>query len=168
MLVDEAHGVAGFDVLGQDQDADLRMLGPDGLGRDQALVGVAGRHPDVDQRHVGALQSHVAEQTLGVLGLGDHLDPGVAQETDDACPGEQDVIGDDYTHGNSARNRVGPSASPPSSAPTRSASWTIAAVRSVPSSFTVTTSLPPCSTVLTVAWLALRPAASRSASATRR
>src|SRR6266508_3623464 len=119
------------------------MLGADRLGGDQALVGVGWRHADVDQRHVGVGQAHLAEQALGVLGLADHLDASVAQEADDALAGEQDVVGDDYPHGSSARSRVGSTASLPSRAPTRSANCTIAAVRSVPSSSTVTTSRPP-------------------------
>jgi hypothetical protein len=141
--LDEAHGVAGLHVLGQDQDADLGVLGADRLGGDQALVGVGWRHADVDQRHVRASQADLPEQTLGVFGLGDHLDAGIAQQPDDALPGEQDVVGDDYAHGSSARSRVGSTASRPSRAPMRSASWTIAAVRVVPSSSTVTTSRSP-------------------------
>jgi hypothetical protein len=98
---------------------------------------------DIDQRHIRAGQAHLAEQTLGVLGLGGHLDAGIAQQPDDALAGQQDVVGDDYPHGSSARSRVGSTASLPSRAPTRSASWTIDEVRPVPSSSTVTTSRPP-------------------------
>jgi hypothetical protein len=31
MILDEAHRVTRLDVLGENEDADLRMLGPDGL-----------------------------------------------------------------------------------------------------------------------------------------
>jgi hypothetical protein len=122
VFLEEPHGVGGLDVLGQDQDADLGMLGADRLGGDQAFVGVGWRHPDVDQRRVGAGQAHVVEQALGVFGLGDHVDARVAQEADDALPGEHDVVGDDYAHGSSARSRVGSTTSVPSRAPTWSAS----------------------------------------------
>src|SRR4029453_15248741 len=101
----------------------------------------------------------VVEQALGVFGLGDDLDAGVAQQADDALPGEQDVVGDDYPHGSSACSRGGSTVSLPSRAPTRSASWTIDEVRSVPSSCTVTTSRPPPRATLTTAWLAARAAA---------
>jgi hypothetical protein len=168
VLLDQPHGVAGLDVLGQEKDANLWVLGADRLGGDQALVGVGGRHADVDQRHVGAGQADVVEQALGVLGLGDHLDTGVAQQADDALAGEQDVVSDNYPHGSSACSRVGSTANRPSRAPTRSASWTIGELRSVPSSCTVTTSRPPSRVALTAAWLAPRPAASSKASATTR
>jgi hypothetical protein len=79
-------------------------------------------HADVDQRHVGAGHAHVAEQTIGVLSLGDHVNAGVAQQADDALAGEQGVVGNDYAHGSSARSRVGSTARRPSSAPMRSAS----------------------------------------------
>src|SRR4029450_7660464 len=100
----------------------------------------------------------------GVFGLGDHLDAGVAQQAADALAGEHGVVGDDYPHGSSARSRVGSAVGPPPGAPPRSASWTIAAVRSVPSSSTVTTSRPPSCTALTAAWLGPPPAGAPQAS----
>src|SRR4029450_12137747 len=160
LLLEEAQGVAGLDVLRQDQDADLGMLSPDGLGGDQALIGMGRRHADVDQGHVRAGQAHLGEQALGVLGLGDPLDAGVAQQPDDSLAGEHGVAGHDYPHGSSAWSRVDSTARLPSRAPTRSASWTIDEVRSAPSSSTVTTSRPPSRATLTTAWLASPTAAS--------
>jgi hypothetical protein len=116
LVLDKAQGVAGFDVLGQDQDAHLGVFGADGLGGDQAFVGVGWRHADVDQGHVRVGQAHVVEQALGILGLGDHLDAGVAEQPDDALAGEQDVVGDDYAHGSSARSTL---ARPPACRPGR-------------------------------------------------
>ena len=45
--------VLRLDVLGEHEHAGLRVVGADPLGRHQPLVGVRGRHPDVDQRDVG-------------------------------------------------------------------------------------------------------------------
>jgi DNA-binding NarL/FixJ family response regulator len=44
-----------LDVLGEHQDADVGMVAADGQRRPQPLVGVRGRHPDVDDGHVGAV-----------------------------------------------------------------------------------------------------------------
>ena len=113
--------VAGLDVLGEDQHADLGVLGADPLGGDEALVGVRRRHADVDDRGVGALEPHLSEQALGVIRLGHHVDAGVGEQAHDPLTREHHVVGDDYSHGISARSVVSPSSSVPPSAPTRSA-----------------------------------------------
>ena len=46
-------GVAGLDVLGEEQDAEALVAGPQLEGEPQALVGEGRRHPDVDHRDVG-------------------------------------------------------------------------------------------------------------------
>ena len=73
---------------------------------------------------VGPLEPDLAEQALGVLGLGNHVDSGVLEQAHDPLAGEHDVVGDDYSHGISARRVVAPTSSEPPSAPTRSARWT--------------------------------------------
>ena len=65
----------------------------------------------------------MAEQPVGVLGLADDLDAGIAEQADDAFARQHDVVGYDYAHGISARTLVGPTSSEPSSAPMRSARW---------------------------------------------
>ena len=49
--------VSRFDVLGEDEHADLRMRRLD-LARRAPLVGEAGRHPDVDDHEIGTVAGH--------------------------------------------------------------------------------------------------------------
>jgi len=49
----DAQCVAGVQVLGEHEHADLRERRTDALGRHQALVFEGRRHPDVDQRDIG-------------------------------------------------------------------------------------------------------------------
>ena len=79
MLFEQPQRVAGLDVLGEDEDADIGVLGADPLGGDEALVGVRRRHADVDDRGVRAFESHLSEQALGVVGLGHDVDAGVGR-----------------------------------------------------------------------------------------
>ena len=151
VVLDEAHGVAGLDVLREDEYADCAMFRPDRLGGDETLVHVRGRHPNVDDCRVGPREAHVTEQPVGVLRLGNDVDARVPEKADDPLPGEHDVVRDDYAHGISARNVVPSTSRTPPMAPTRSARWIIVEVRSEPSSSTVTSSLSSWSGALTTA-----------------
>ena len=142
MILDQPQGVARFDVLGQDQDADLRMVRPYRPGRDEALVGVGRGHLDIHDGHVRPLLADLAQQRLGVVGLCHNVDPGVPQQPDDPLPGEHDVVRDNYPHGISTPNRVGSTVRMPPRAPTRSAIAVIDEVRLRPSSSTVTVRYP--------------------------
>ena len=73
-FLDQPHRIACLDVLGEDENGCLWLLGPDCLGRDEALVGVGGRHPDVDDRDVGVLAADRPEQAVGIVLLGHNLD----------------------------------------------------------------------------------------------
>ena len=97
------------------------MLRADLPGRDEAFVGVRGRHADVDDRRVGSGEPDVSEQLVGVLRLGDDVDSGVLEQTDDPLAREHHVVGDDYAHGISARRVVWLTSSEPPRAPMRSA-----------------------------------------------
>ena len=96
------------------------MVGADPLGRQETLVGVRGRHSDVDHGSIGLLEPDLTKQSLGVLGLGHHLDSGVLEQPDDSLAGDHHVIGYHYSHGISACRVVIPTSSVPARAPTRS------------------------------------------------
>src|SRR5215204_5104958 len=108
------------------------------------------RHADVDQCNVRTGQAHLVEQGLGVTCFGDHFDAGIVEQTDNAFPGEHDIVGDDYPHGNSARSRVGSMLRRPPRAPVRSAISRNVDVRLLPSSSTVIINHSPSGTRLTV------------------
>ena len=119
--------VAVLDELREQQDPDRRQLLADGQRRAQAVVGVVGRHPHVDDRDVGLVGANLAQQVLGVTGLGDDLEAGVAEQPRRALAEQDRVVGDHDPHGSSTISRVpAPSglstSSRPSSAATRSAS----------------------------------------------
>jgi hypothetical protein len=75
VLLEQAHRVARLDVLGEDEHAHLRVLGPDLLCGDEAFVGVGRRHADVDDRSVRSGKPNMPEQPVRVLRLRDHVDP---------------------------------------------------------------------------------------------
>src|SRR5216683_497606 len=166
MLFEQPHGVAGLDVLGEDEHPGTGMLGADLLRGDEALVGVGGRHADVDDGGVGLGGADRAQQRGGVAGLADHVDAGVGEQPGDALAGQHHVLGYDDAHGISARHAVCLKDRLPPSAPTRSASVTMGASRPVPLSSTVTTSCPPWWSTVTAARSAPRRTASSMASAT--
>src|SRR5690242_13520147 len=136
--------------------------------RAHALVGVRRRQPDVDDRHVGGQRAHTGHQVLGVVGRGNHLEPGVLENPSDALPDQDAVLCDRYLHGISALSRVpAPTAEStrraPPSASTRSARLNSPVPPSTsapptPSSATSTSSTPclyaTCTSAL-VAWACL-------------
>ena len=83
-------------MLGQDEDADCQsVLRPDRLGRPKALIGVRGRHPDVDDRDIRAVLARGSQERLRVAHLGDHLEARVAEETSRSLAHEERVVGQD-------------------------------------------------------------------------
>ena len=92
------------------------MFGADLLSGDEDFVSVGGGHPDVDDGGVGLGCADRSQQRGGVGYLGIDIDPGVGEQPGDALAGEHHVIGDDYPHGISARQRAGPVARVPPSA----------------------------------------------------
>ena len=75
-LLEQPHRVAGLDVLGQHQHADIRVGGTDGRRRAETFVGEGGRHPDVD------------DQDVGRVGRDDRLEGGcVSEPVSDFHPG---------------------------------------------------------------------------------
>ena len=59
-------GVPGLDVLGEHQHAGPGMPAAELDGGPQSLVGVGGRHPDVDHGDVGTVLGHGGEQGVAV------------------------------------------------------------------------------------------------------
>ena len=55
------------------------QLGADDARRLQALVGVRGRHADVDHDDVGAVRADLAQQVVAVAGLADDLEAGLLE-----------------------------------------------------------------------------------------
>src|SRR5260370_36224335 len=126
MMLQEARGIPRVQVLGEAQRADAGVGAAELLRGGQALIGVGGRHLDVDDRYVGMLGSYDPDELLGVIGLAHHLYAGLFQQPGRALPDQHGVVRDHDPHGISARIRVAPPATWPTqrwppSAPTRSA-----------------------------------------------
>ena len=65
----ELQHVSGLDGIGQDQQADVRMVGSDPLGGFQALGGMGRWHPDVDVSNVWKCVVDEAEEPWDVNGI---------------------------------------------------------------------------------------------------
>src|SRR3954454_15629586 len=133
-LRQQVERVGLLDVLAEHEHARAGVLRADLAGRAQPLVGVAGRHADVDDRDVGLVGADLAEQVLGVAGLAGDLEAGVLEQPDETLAQQHGVLGHDDlewgicgAHTGISARRVVPdpggesSAREPSSAPTRSA-----------------------------------------------
>ena len=103
MGVDEPHGVAGFDVVGQHHHPGPGQLLLDSGGRDQALVGVRRGHPDIHDDDVRPQLAGQYQQLVPVGRLTDDLDVGRLQHPGKPLPDEHHVVRDQDPHGNSAR-----------------------------------------------------------------
>lgn len=95
-------GAAGDQLLGevvlvelrQHQDPGLGPLAPQLDRRAQAVVDVARRHPDVDDRDFRPVAQCPAEEVLGVPGLRHDLEAGLGEQPDDALAEEHIVLAD--------------------------------------------------------------------------
>ena len=76
------------------------------LRGDESLVGVGRRHADVDDRHVGVVLVHRAQQLVAVVGLRRDVEARLLQERGDALAHEQVVVRDHDAHGSSATTVV--------------------------------------------------------------
>ena len=103
VLLEETHRVARLQVLRQHEHAHIRMRGPNGLGRDESLVGERRRHADVDDRDIGMLAGHDPKELLRVVDLADDVDARALEEARRPLPQEHRVVGDHDAHGISAR-----------------------------------------------------------------
>ena len=67
---------------------------------------MAGRHADVDNRHVGSARADQLEQLPGIFGLTDHVETGFGKQSGDSLSQERCVVGDHDAHGISTTSRV--------------------------------------------------------------
>ena len=98
-LRQQVQRVGLLDVLGEHEHGGGGLLGPDPVRGAEALVGVRGRHPHVDDRDVGLVGPDLAHQVLAVARLGDHVEAGLLEQTDEALAQEDRVVGDDDAKG---------------------------------------------------------------------
>ena len=63
-------------------------------GRAHALVRAGGRHPDVDDHHVGAQRRHRLQQPDRIREFGDHFAPRIAENPGDTGADERGVVDD--------------------------------------------------------------------------
>src|SRR5438034_3431927 len=128
------------------------MLLPDLLRSAEPFVGVGRRHADVYHRDVRVVAPDFQHQLVGVSGLAHDLETSFFENSGDAFPKEDGIVGDHYPHGISARMRVPApgllsTRSTPSRASTRSTSprspepW-VGSAPPRPSSETSTTARP--------------------------
>ena len=102
------------------EHADVRVAATDLLRRDEAVVAVAGRHPDVHDRHVWSARLNHAEQSLRVAAPAHDLEAGILEHAREAFTQQRLVVGDHEAHGISTLSRPSHTAAVPPTAPTRS------------------------------------------------
>ena len=85
-------------MVGEDEHADLWVPVADLLGGDEALVGVAGGHPDVGEDHVGQPRVDEAQQRGCVAGFSDHLESGVGEQPCEPFAQQSFVFGEHHAH----------------------------------------------------------------------
>jgi hypothetical protein len=66
VLPDQLEHVCRLEVLGEHEDGHVGMQAPDLRGRDEPVVGVAGRHAYVHDRHVRSVGADLDQQVGGV------------------------------------------------------------------------------------------------------
>ena len=64
----------------------------------EPLVGVRGRHPDVDHRDVGLVAGHLEHQVVRVRAAADDLEARLRQQPGEALPQQRGVLGYDDAH----------------------------------------------------------------------
>src|SRR5699024_481832 len=107
---DELARVALLDVLAEHQHPHIRILLPDERGGADALVREGRRHAHVDDGEVGGERGDRAQQPVGLGDGADDLMSGVREQSGDALPEQDVVLGDHDAHGTSATIVVGPPA----------------------------------------------------------
>ena len=80
-------------VLGQDQDANAGMLGADPLRREEPVVGVGRRHPDVGDHNVGLVPCDQRAERVSVTCLPHNEEAVVGQDPGQPFSEEHGVVG---------------------------------------------------------------------------
>jgi hypothetical protein len=94
----ELGGVAGFDVLGEDQHSGAGVVAADGDCRPDTLVGVVARHSHVHDGNIRLVLVHGRSERLGIAHGGHRLVSPVGQDLDQPRPDNGGVFGDDDPH----------------------------------------------------------------------
>jgi hypothetical protein len=92
---DELEHVGRLEVLREDEHCRAWKRAPYLHRGDEAVVRVAGRHADVDDRDVRRVRADLEQQIIGVLGAADDLVPRFLQERRDPLTQKRAVVGDD-------------------------------------------------------------------------
>jgi hypothetical protein len=80
-------------VRGQDQDGDIRELGPDQAGRVKPLGGIIRRHPDIHDGQFRLMLPDQRDELRPITALADHDKPGLFEQAGQALPEEDVVVG---------------------------------------------------------------------------
>ena len=94
--------MARFDVLGEDEHAEVRVGLLDLVRGLRALVGEGRRHPDVEDDEVGIVLGDRRQQPACVAERSDDLVSAVLEQTPETLAKQHLVLGDHDTHGSSA------------------------------------------------------------------
>ena len=97
-VADEIKRVASVEVLREDQNPDVRLLGAYLLRGAQAIVGVPGRHLDVGDDHVGLVGAGLADQVGRVGSYAGDLEPRLLEDRHDPFENQRLILSDDHPH----------------------------------------------------------------------
>ena len=101
-VLEQPQRVARLEVVGEHEHADVGVLAADLLRGDEPVVGVAGRHADVEDRHVRPRQRDAAQRLGRRARLADDFDVGLGQQPREPFAQQRLVVGEHYAHGSSA------------------------------------------------------------------
>ena len=96
VVADQLERVGRLDVLAEQEHADVGVRLPDRHGRAQAVVGVRGRHADVDHGRVGAMRADLADEVVGVARLCDDVEAVRLEHVDQPLEQQGVIVGDDH------------------------------------------------------------------------
>ena len=87
-----------LDVLREHEHARARELRSYDQRRLQALVSVGGGHLDVDDRDIGLVCAHLAQQVIEVAGLADDLEALILEQAGESRAKQERIFGEQYAH----------------------------------------------------------------------
>jgi hypothetical protein len=96
VVADQLERVGRLDVLAEHEHADLGVRPPDRHGRAEAVVGVRGRHADVDHGGVGAMGADLADEVVGVARLRDDVEAVRLEHARQPLEQQGVIVGDDH------------------------------------------------------------------------
>ena len=90
---EQVHRVLDHGVRGQDQDGDVRELGPDHTGRVEPLGGMIRRHPDIHDGQFRLMLPDQRDELRPITASADHDKTGLFEQAGQALPEEDVVVG---------------------------------------------------------------------------